>query len=186
MKLAGVAVLVALGALGAEPGSRLPEFSVRTVDGTEISSEALRGSKVTVVGFVSTKCPVSAAYNQRMLTLYREFSSRGVGFVFLNSNSNETAADIQAYVKQARLEFPLYRDPENRVADLFGAQSTPEMFVLDSDGALRYRGAIDDAQNEARVKVRGLRLAIEAVLDGKPVETERTRAFGCALHRVRK
>ena len=156
-------------------GSKAPEFVVKTVDGAEVSSGALRGAaKATVVGFVSTRCPVSAAYNQRMIALYRDFTARGVRFLFVDSNSNETAAEMRMYSKQARLEFPLYRDAGNRVADDFGAQSTPEMFVLDGEGVLRYHGSIDDAQNEARVKVHGLRLAIEALLDGKPVDPERT------------
>ena len=185
MRLAALALSVALFGFGAEPGSKVSEFVLRTVGGVEVASAGLRGAKVTVVGFVSTKCPVSAAYNQRMRELYQQFSARGVGFVFIDSNANETEADMQLYTKQAGLEFPLYRDVGNRVADLFGAQSTPEIFVLDGDSTLRYRGAIDDSQNEARVKVRGLRLAIEAVLGGKPVQPERTKAFGCTLHRVR-
>src|SRR5207244_790 len=103
-------------------------------------------------------------------------------FLFVNSNSNETAAEMKIYSKQAVLEFPVYRDEGNRMADLFGAQTTPEMFVFDGDGVVRYHGAIDDAQNPARVKVHGLRSAIEAVLAGKPVDPERTKAFGCTLH----
>ena len=187
MRLAAFSLVLTCAGFGAELsiGSKAADFAVKTVDGAEISSNALRGVKATVVGFVATRCPVSNAYNQRMIALYREFTSRGVAFVFVNSNSNETAVEMKVHAKQAALPFSVYRDAENRVADLFGAQTTPEMFVLDSGGAVRYHGAIDDAQNEARVRVRGLRSAIEAVLAGKPVEPERTKAFGCTLHRVR-
>ena len=187
MRIAALVAVFSLAGFGAELliGAKTPDFAVKTVDGLEIGSSSLRGGRVTVVGFVAARCPVSNAYNQRMIALHREFSPRGVAFVFVNSNSNESADEMRVYAKQAALEFPVYRDAGNRLADLFGAQTTPEMFVLDAGGVLRYHGAIDDAQNEARVRVRGLRSAIEAVLAGKPVEPARTKAFGCTLHRVR-
>lgn len=189
MKLALSAVLAAACACLAGElaiGSRAPDFVVQTIDGSEMSSSALRrAAKVTVVGFVAARCPVSNAYNQRLMALYGEFGERGVSFVMMNSNSNETAEDMRVHAKQAALTFPMYRDQGNRVADLFGAQMTPEMFVLDRDGMVRYHGAIDDAQNEARVRVRGLKSAIEAVLADRPVTPAQTKAFGCTLHRVR-
>ena len=187
MNLVALTIVFTIGGFGAELsiGSKAPDFAVKTVEGMELASSALRGARATVVGFVSAKCPVANAYNQRMIALYKEFSIQGVEFVLVNSNSNETAAEMRIHAKQAALVFPVYRDAGNRVADVFGAQTTPEMFVLDGDGIVRYHGAIDDAQNEARVKVPGLRLAIEAVLAGKPVEPARTKAFGCTLHRVR-
>ena len=181
-------VLSAVTCLGAELsiGSRAPEFELRTVEGELASSASLRANaQVTVVGFVAAQCPVTNAYNQRMIALYKQFSSRGVAFVLVNSNSNETAEEMKLYAKQAALTYPVYRDAGNRVADLFGAQTTPEIFVLDAEGVVRYHGAIDDAQNEARVRVHGLRLAIEALLAGKQVEPARTKAFGYTLHRVR-
>ena len=187
MRFAAQVAVFSLAGFGAELliGSKAPDFAVKTVDGVEIASSSLRGGKATVVGFVSARCPVSNAYNQRMIALHREFSPQGVEFVFVNSNSNESADEMKIHAKQAALEFPVYRDAGNRLADLFGAQTTPEIFVLDGEGFVRYHGAIDDAQNEARVRVRGLRSAIEAVLAGKPVEPARTKAFGCTLHRVR-
>ncbi len=181
-------VLSAVTGFGAELaiGSQAPDFELRTVDAQPVSSTSLRAdAQVTVVGFVAAQCPVSNAYNQRMIALYKQFSSRGVAFVLVNSNSNETTEEMKLYAKQAALTYPVYRDAGNRVADLFGAQTTPEMFVLDAGGVVRYHGAIDDAQNVARVRVHGLRLAIEALLAGKPVEPSRTKAFGCTIHRVR-
>ena len=70
-------------------------------------------------------------------------------------------------------------------ADRFGAQSTPETYVMDSSGVMRYHGYIDDSQTPSRVSRRGLALAIQAVIDGKTVEKPETRAFGCTIKRVR-
>ena len=166
-------------------GADFTSFSLHTLDGAPVASSTVRGSKATVVTFIAARCPVSNAYNQRMAALHRDFAARGVAFLLVDSNANESSAELKTYARQARFDFPLYRDPSNVVADLFGAQTTPETFLLDSDGVLRYHGAIDDAQTPARVKVSGLRLAIENILAGKPVDPDRIRAFGCTLHRVR-
>ena len=162
------------------------DLAVTSMDGAKVDFASLRGAQVTVVGFISAKCPVSDAYNQRMSALYRDYSSKGVRFVFLNPNSNETFEDMKKQIATAALAFPLYKDGGNLVADFLGAQTTPEFFVLDGTGAVRYRGAFDDSQNPARVKVHGLTAAVDALLAGKPVPTDRLRAFGCTIHRVRQ
>ncbi len=142
--------------------------------------------RATVVVFLSTKCPISAAYNDRMSALYREYEPRGVQFVFADANSNEAPAEVAAYAKSADFPFPVVLDAANHLADLLDARATPESFLIGPDGVLRYHGAIDDAQNEARVKARSLRDALDAVLAGKPVARPETKAFGCTIKRVRR
>jgi len=158
-------------------------FRVSALDGATVDFQDLRGAKLTVIAFISSKCPVSHMYQARMGRLYREYSGKGVGFVFLNSNDNESLAEIQKQVREASLPFPVYKDFRNRVADQFDAQTTPEVFVLDSIGKVVYRGAIDDSSNEARVRRHGLRDAIDAVLDGKQPPIGQLKAFGCVLKR---
>ena len=77
-------------------------------------------------------------------------------------------------------------DKNNALADRLGARMTPEAFVLDQHGDIRYRGFIDDAKNPARVTHSGLRGALDAVLAGTPVTNPETKSFGCTIHRVRK
>ena len=165
-------------------GSKVEDFSVTDLSGKSISFNSLKGD-VTVLVFVSTNCPVSNAYNDRMNALYKEYSGKGGKFIFLNANANESPAEVAEHAK-ANFSFPVFKDPGNAVADRFGAQVTPETFVIDSGGILRYRGAIDDQRTEARVQLKGLRLALDSVLAGKPVETTQTKAFGCTIKRARK
>jgi thiol-disulfide isomerase/thioredoxin len=141
---------------------------------------------VTVVIFLSTICPVSASYNARLNDLYRDYSTRGVKFVFVNSNQNEPPAAVQEHARAVGYAFPVYKDAGNVVADRFGAQYTPESFVIDGSGKVRYHGRIDDAQNAARVTRNSLRLAIDAVLAGREVAQPETKAFGCTIKRVRR
>jgi peroxiredoxin len=162
-----------------------PDFELSALNGATVKYADLKGANLTVVAFVSIKCPVSQAYQARMNRFYRDYSGKGVGFAFVDANANESAAEIELYVKQARLAFPVYKDYRNRAADFFDAQTTPEMYVLDASGTVRYRGAIDDAVTEARVKTHGLRDALDALLDGKAPRVTELKAFGCVLKRAK-
>jgi peroxiredoxin len=154
-------------------------------DGSTVAFDDLR-REVTVVTFTSTRCPVSGMYQERLNQLYREFSAKGVGFVVVNSNSNEMPAEIQKLAKQASLPYPVYKDFHNRLADVYEIASTPEVVVLSRDGVVRYRGAIDDSSNPARVKVHALRDAVTALLAGKNPPVAQLKAFGCVLKREKK
>jgi len=166
--------------------AKVPAFSYYDLSGRTLSSVDSAGERATVVLFISAKCPISNAYADRMSGLYREYSAKGVRFLFLNANSNEDAAEVAQHIKEVSFPFPVYKDLNNRVADAAGAQMTPESFVIDASGVLRYHGAIDDSTNEARIKRRGLRDALDAVLAAKPVATPEIKAFGCTIKRVRK
>lgn len=174
-----LAVMVLAASMAAEPlkiGSRLP-----AVAGLDPQKAA-----ASVIVFVSVDCPVSNAYNERMNTLYREYSARHIQFSFVNSNANESTARMQQHAKANELAFQVVKDENNALADQLGALSTPETFVFDRTGTLIYHGFIDDSRNEPAVRVRGLRDALESVLAGKPVQRPETRAFGCTIKRVKK
>ncbi len=136
-----------------------------------------------MVIFVSARCPISNAFNARINTLYEQFGKQ-VNFIVLDSNVNESAAEIQAHAKAMEYDFPVYRDRENRVADLLGAVATPDSFVIDKHGMISYHGYIEDAPNPARSKDPALRLAIEAALHERPAPVPETHARGCAIRRT--
>ena len=143
-------------------------------------------AQANLVIFVSTKCPVSNAYNERMKALYNDYSARGVHFLFVNANQNEPASEVEDHARTVGFSFPVYKDVNNVIADQFGAQFTPETFVFDNTGTLRYHGHIDDSQNPARITSQTLRQALDAVLAGKAVVRAETKAFGCTIKRVRR
>lgn len=162
------------------------DFSVSALSGATVGYRDLRGDKATVVAFLSTRCPISHAYQQRLGRLYEEYKAKGVGFAILNANANESAGETAKFATAARFNFPVYKDYNNRVADLLDAQTTPEFFVLDATGRVRYRGAMDDAATEARVTKHGLRDAVDALLRGEEPVLKDLKAFGCVLKRVRR
>ncbi len=183
-----ILVLLATGSLFAQEfkvGGKVADFQLNDPIGRPVKFSALRGD-LTVVMFVSVQCPISNDYNERMIALYNDYSAKGIKFVFLNANATESPTQILDHAKQVGFGFPVYRDPGNVVADRFGAQVTPESYVIDKSGTMLYHGAIDDARNPARVTAKGLRLALDAAMAGQPVATAETRAFGCTIKRVRK
>lgn len=166
-------------------GSPVAGLSATQLDGTPAHFDNLKGN-VTLVMFISVQCPVSNAYDDRMNELYKDYASKGVKFIALNANRTEQAPAVQEHAREHGFQFTVYKDENNVVADKFGATVTPETYVIDASGVIRYHGSIDDAQNISRVTTQRLRLALDAVLAGKePPQTE-TKAFGCSIKRASK
>ncbi|MBZ2185068.1 MAG: redoxin family protein [Bryobacter sp.] len=173
-------VLAAISAATLLPGA--DPMTVRDLAGKAVT--IMPGKDVTVVTFISTQCPISNDYNDRMISLHNKFTGKGVKFFFVNANSTEPLAVVAEHAKAVGFPFPVYKD-EN-AADKLNAQVTPESFVFDKTGELLYHGYVDDARNAARVQNHGLRDAIEAALAGKGVSQANTKAFGCTIKRARR
>ena len=167
--------MIALAALALAPG--FSEFLLQDLEGARHTIRA-SSARATVVVFISTVCPISQEYDRRYQALYARFSPSDVRFVFVYSNRNEPVTEIREHARTGAFPFPVYRDPDQSVADLFQAAVTPTAAVVDEKGRLVYRGRIDDSVNRARVKDRSLENALVAVLAGKAVRVPETRAFG--------
>lgn len=166
-------------------GSPVAGLSATQLDGAPAHFDNLKGN-VTLVMFISVQCPVSNAYDDRMNDLYKDYASKGVKFIVLNANRTEPAPAVQEHAREHGFQFTVYKDDNNVLADKFGATVTPETYVIDASGVIRYHGSIDDAQNVARVTTRRLRLALDAVLAGKEPPQSETKAFGCSIKRASK
>jgi glutathione peroxidase-family protein len=184
-----------LPGLGIARGLLCAALCTNLAVGSGITSEESRGltenvallkGSVTVVVFLSARCPVSNAYGDRLQRAYDDYHGRGVRFLFVNSNVNENEPEIRRNSSEHGYTFSVFRDLGSRAADQFGAQATPELFVLDKDAKVRYRGAVDDAQNPARVHHNSLREALDQVLAGLPVAVTETKSFGCTIKRPRR
>lgn len=172
-----------LGGLAAAPAWSAAGFRVSHPDGHfETVDPAEYGA--TVLLFLSNVCPISNDYQDRIREMMAAFAGRPARFVLLNANDNETAAETARYAADVQFAAPVFKDWRNQVADRYGATLTPEAVVLDASGAVRYRGAIDDARNAARVRVAAVRTAVEDLLAGRTVSVKPIRAFGCAIKKV--
>src|SRR5262249_36939494 len=167
-------------------GQTIQDFKLPDVSGVVHSFSSMRGEKGTLLVFISTKCPYSNAYNERMKKIAEDYQARGGSFIGINANANETTDEIKRHADEHKFSFPIFKDADNRIADQLNAQVTPEAYLLDSGGKLVYHGRVDNSRNPDQVKSNDLLDAIGALLAGKPIENPRTRAFGCMIQIVNK
>lgn len=168
-----------------KPGDTVTAFTLKNYDGKDVSLEgALKENKLAVVMFIATRCPVSNAYNDRMAGLSSGFSGKQVAFIGVNSNKSEPVEEIRDHAKEHKFGFPVVKDPNNVIADAYGAQVTPEVFVVDKNLRLLYHGRIDDSRKEGEVTKKDLADALTAILAGKEAPKDQPKAFGCSIKRV--
>ena len=166
------------------------DFTLKDADGAVHALYQLSEEKpATVVLFLATQCPIATDYTERIVDLvktYNEKSEKRVQFIGINSNKQDTIEEIAKYSKKYGFEFPVLKDPKNKIADYFGARRTPEVFLLDAERVLRYAGAIDNSPKEPTKHY--LKDALDLVIAGKdvPKKSKKTRAVGCTIKRVRK
>jgi peroxiredoxin len=178
-------LLIAGISFQAEAKKKVENFSLEDYSGKKHALADYSSSKAIVLMFIATQCPVSNAYNDRMVQLYKDYTGKKVTFVGINSNKQESADDIKNHAKEHGFEFPILKDWNNAIADKLGASVTPEIFVLDKNFNILYHGRIDDSRRESEVTSQDLRAALDAVLAGKEVAIEETKAFGCSIKRIK-
>ena len=163
------------------------DFTLKDAGGTSHTLYKLSEEKpATVVLFLATQCPIATDYAERIVALVETYDEKDVQFVGINSNKQEKVEEITEYSEKHGFEFSVLKDPENKIADYFGARRTPEVFLLDAERILRYAGAIDNSPKEPTKHY--LRDALDLVITGKdiPKSAKKTRAVGCTIKRVRK
>jgi peroxiredoxin len=173
---------------------KIDNFTLPDYRGRPYALDDFADKSVVVVAFLGNECPLCKQYAPRLEQLSKDFAERGVCFLGINANQQDAPSEIAAYVRCCQVTFPVLKDAGNVVADQFAAVRVPEVFVLDKDRHIRYRGRIDDqfglstGSGYARPKTRSrdLAVAIEEVLAGKKVTHSVTEASGCLIGRTAK
>ncbi len=196
--VAVVAVLASSLAQAAETspiGKKIDNFSARDFRGKASSLDELKSSKIVVVAFLGTQCPLAKLYGPRLAEMAAAYKDRGVAFLGVDSNQQDSVAEIAHYAKEHNIEFSLLKDAGNTIADQFGAVRTPEIFVLDEGRTVRYWGRVDDQYGFQDTGVnfqrseptrRDLAIALDELLAGKAVSQSVAANQGCRIGRVRQ
>jgi peroxiredoxin len=183
---ATVWLLGSVASLGAEPID-LRWDELRDIENKQIS---LVGAKWKVVCFLGAECPLARLYGSRLESLGVEFAGQGVRVLGVNSNSQDSAADVKRYIEEHEVSFPIIKDRDQSLARQFGATRTPEVFVLDALDQICYQGRIDDQYepgiSRAEPARHDLRRAIEALVAGRQVAPAHTEAVGCLITFVKQ
>lgn len=192
--LVGLLLVLAAESRGAELpldrgiGQRVANFTLKDVSGQSVSLYGFAGKKAVVLAYLGTDCPVGNLYAPRLAELSKAYQDKGVVFLGINANAQETVDQVAKHAKTYGIDFPVLKDTINLVADLTLAERTCEVLVLDGRAVLRYRGAIDDQYAIGKRKPAAanqyLRDALDQVLAGKPVATPATEVVGCLLDRL--
>jgi peroxiredoxin len=166
-------------------GDPAPEFELPDTDGNRWTVPD-GGAPATVVVFTCNHCPYALAWHDRILEAARDYADRGVRFLAINPNDAERYPrdSLQAMkdrVAAERWPLPYLRDETQEVAHAYGAKTTPDVFVLDSAGALRYRGAPDGDYDDPGQNASWLREALDAVLAGREPSRAETKPVGCSI-----
>ncbi len=164
-------------------GDKVTDFTITNYDGATYTLSN-SGSKYTVIIFMSTECPFVQPYTDRLINLTNQFGSQGIAFWGINSNNTEPTEQVMNHATERKYNFPVLKDNDNVVADLFGAARTPEVFVVDNNSmTLVYHGRIDDNKEADKVTSNDLQNALTDILTGKEVAVNNTKAFGCSIKR---
>jgi peroxiredoxin len=170
----------------APPWRDLPDV----VSGKRHSLADLKGKQVVVVFFTCNSCPVVEDYEDRIIHLAKLYGGTDGKVAFVGINVNRVKEDLPDKMKlraqKMQYPFPYLYDESQKIAKDYGANFTPEFFVLDRVRKIAYMGGMDDNSNPAEVKERYLEPAIEAALRGEKPATAEAPARGCRIRYVRE
>lgn len=164
-------------------GQPAPDFTLTDQAGVEHTLADLRG-KIVVLEWINPQCPfVQRHYTAGTMTgLDGEFPDDEVTWLAIDSSHFVEAADAEAWRQEHEIAYPILLDNSGEVGHAYDATTTPNMFVIDAEGVLRYSGAIDDdprGRNESPTNY--VNQAVQALRNGTPIETAQTEPYGCSV-----
>ncbi len=187
----GIAMLAARPITGGyDVGDSVSDFKLKNVDGKMISLADFKQAKGFIIIFDCNTCPMSRAYNSRIIALNKKFASHGFPVVLINPNSAEVVAEesfdeMKAYAKEHGYDFPYLYDESQEVVRKFNPTNTPHTFVLNKTAnglKVVYIGAIDsNSRDGSKADRHFVEDAVNDLLAGKAVTTPKTRAIGCSI-----
>ncbi len=172
-------------------GAPLPKADLKMLDvtGKMISMKEAKGNNGILVMFSCNTCPYVIKNQARTIAIAEYAKKMGLGIILLNSNEAYRGADdspqaMKTYAKDQQYKWSYVVDKDHEVADAFGANRTPEVFLFDNNLTLVYHGAIDDNPSDARAVGRHhLKEAINEMTDDKLVSVKESRSVGCSIKR---
>jgi peroxiredoxin len=165
-------------------GEQAPPFSLPDTDGV---AHGLGADAATVVCFTCNHCPYALAWHERIVAVAGDYAPRGVRVLAINPNDAEryprdSLEAMRARVQQGEFKgVPYLHDASQEVARAYEAKTTPDLFVIDRGGILRYRGAPDEDYDDPAQNAAWLRAALDAVLAERAPDPAQTQPVGCSI-----
>jgi peroxiredoxin len=192
MKNTTIRIMTVLATLGvftvnlpaAEVGSKAPEFSLANYDGKTVNLSDYKG-KIVVLEWFNYECPFVKYHYEKantMIELPDKYKDKGVMWLAINSTAHQTTEGNKEFAEKHKVGYPILDDRTGKVGHLYGAITTPHMFIIDAKGNIAYNGAIDNSPmgKEANV-INYVDKALEELTSGKEVSTTNTKPYGCTV-----
>jgi peroxiredoxin len=174
---------------GVKIGQAAPDFTLPSLNGENVKfSEYAKGS-ITVVEWFNPECPFVVKHHEKNPTfknLFKTYNAKGVKFLAINSGApGKQGNGVEKNKKAAAawtIGYPILVDEAGEVGQLYGAKTTPHMFIVDKTGKIIYAGAIDNNNSAEKAgDVNYVAKALDEVLAGKPVSESETKPYGCSV-----
>jgi peroxiredoxin len=172
----------------ADLGMKAPSFTLPDVYGNQVSLDDFRDKKALLVMFISRHCPYVQHVKHELARLGRDYAGKSVGIVAVCSNDirsypEDSPEKLARMAEELGFTFPVCFDETQEVAKAYRAACTPDFYVFDDERKLVYRGQLDDSRPGNNIPVTGkdLRAAIDAVLEGRPVNPNQKPSLGCNI-----
>lgn len=176
------------GKAGAAIGALAPEFKLTDTAGKDVSLADFKG-KIVVIEWFNPDCPFIVKHHSKLTTfndLHKKYSDKGVVFLGINSSAaGKEGAGKERNAKavtEFKIPYPVLLDESGKIGKAYGAQTTPHCFVINKDGVLAYKGAIDDDRSADKAgKTNYVAKALDEILAGQSVSTSETKPYGCGV-----
>lgn len=168
-----------------QPGQKAPDFKLPSTEGIEYSLSDFEKFRFLVIFFTCNHCPYVIGSDEVTRETVNKFSSRGVGFAGINSNSENTYpedsfSNMVERMKTHKFPWVYLYDKLQVVAKAYGALRTPHFYVFDEERKLVYTGrGVDNPRDTSRMTINNLDIVLEELTTGKPVSVSITNPIGC-------
>lgn len=170
-------------------GTPAPLFALRdVVSGQTYSIDSFGGKAALLVMFICRHCPYVVHVQQEITKIGQDYAETGLGIVAISSNDpvnypDDAPEKLKELAQRLKWKFPFCFDETQEVAKAYKAVCTPDFYLFDRERRLVYRGQLDDSRpgNNQPLTGRDLRAAIDAVLSGKPVNSQQKPSVGCSI-----
>ena len=177
--------------IGLEPGHPAIPFDLPNANpssgGEHVSFESVVGETGSIVLFTCNHCPYVVASMERVRNIAEKSAGVGIGFVAISSNDGVNYPEdrwerMQHIASKDGYKWPYLHDESQAVAVAWGAERTPEVYLMNADGVVVYRGRIDDSPRDPRsVTISDLDNAISQLITGEEITLPRTQSIGCSV-----
>ncbi len=187
----GFAIIVSLAFTakkgGYAVGDTATDFNLKNVNGKMVSLKSYEDAKGYIVIFTCNSCPYSVAYEDRIIELQSKYAGKGFPVIAINPNDDKKSPKdsfnkMKERAKEKNFNFAYVYDDSQEITKAYGATNTPHVYVLDAERTVQYIGAIDNnTKSAADADKKYVEEAVDAILAGEKVPTEKTKAIGCTI-----